>query len=377
MAYTINNYNGTILANVADGTLDTTTSLKLAGRNYAGYGEVLNENLLWLMQSFANSSAPSNPVPGQIWYKSSNSTINIYNGSTWFALAAAADLTGSLGTVYAAINANVVAVNGNIDSNVAILAANAAVQDTNITNLWANAATQNTSIVNLWANAAVQDTYIGEVNANVSAANAVIATLAPIASPTFTGTPIATTPSLGDNSTKIATTAYVMTQDTLRKSYVDTVVNANVALLTTAIDNAVSVKANTDSPTLTGTPRTQTPLIGDNSTRLATTAYVMSQDAIRRVYVDTNINSNIATLNTAVNNNLSLKAPIANPTFTGTVNVPTPAIGDSSTKAASTSFVVQTVSGSSSTWQGSHRFISGTPPDSNQGIDGDFWFQYL
>ena len=68
MAYTINHYNGTFLANIADGDLDSTsTSLKLAGRNYVGYGEHLNENQLALLENFAGSSSPSNPVPGQLW----------------------------------------------------------------------------------------------------------------------------------------------------------------------------------------------------------------------------------------------------------------------------------------------------------------------
>ena len=44
MAYTINRYNTTQLAVVEDGTIDQTTDLKLVGKNYAGYGEIQNEN---------------------------------------------------------------------------------------------------------------------------------------------------------------------------------------------------------------------------------------------------------------------------------------------------------------------------------------------
>ena len=46
MAYTINLTDGTIFATVADGTIDTTSSLTLVGKNYAGYGEFLNENYI-------------------------------------------------------------------------------------------------------------------------------------------------------------------------------------------------------------------------------------------------------------------------------------------------------------------------------------------
>jgi len=377
MSYTINNYNGTILANVADGTLDTTTSIKLAGRNYAGYGEALNENQLWLLQHFANTTAPAHPIIGQVWFNTSLNVLNVYDGTNWKAIATADQLYGQSGEIYGAIAANVGLINSNIISNVASLTSNAASQQTHITNLWANAATQDSSIVDLWANAASQTTSIAQVNASVLGANAVIATLATIDSPELTGEPTSPTPSISTRNTNIATTEYVMTQDDLRRSYIDTVIASNVAALTTAFESADQLLAPMNSPNFTGEPSTQTPVIGDNSTRLATTAYVMSQDAIRRVYVDTSISANIGLLNTAVNNNLVLKAPIANPTFTGSANAPTPLPGDSSTQIATTAFVQQTVASDKSTWQGSRRYISASAPSSNAGNDGDFWFQYL
>ena len=52
MPYTINRYNGTVVTTVADGTVDTTTDLKLIGKNYAGYGEIQNENFLFLLENF-------------------------------------------------------------------------------------------------------------------------------------------------------------------------------------------------------------------------------------------------------------------------------------------------------------------------------------
>jgi hypothetical protein len=377
MSYTINNYNGTILANVADGTLDTTTSLKLAGRNYAGYGEILNENQLWLLQNFASTTPPTHPITGQVWFNTSLNVLNVYSGTAWKAIANADQLYGQSAEIYSAIAANVGVINGNIISNVASLTANAASQQSQITSLWANAATQSDYIDSLWANAATQTTQLEQVNADIAGANAVITTLATINNPSFTGTALAPTPTFGDRSTKIATTAYVMSQDDLRRSYIDTTIASNIAVVTSGYQDADQLLAPIESPIFTGSPKAQTPSIGDNSTRLATTAYVMSQDAIRRVYVDTNINANIAILNTAVNNNLALKAPVANPTFTGVPNAPTPLLNDSSTQIATTAFVTQTVSGNKSTWQGSHRFISQSAPDSNQGVDGDFWFQYL
>ena len=76
MAYTINLTDGTIFATVADGTIDTTSSLTLVGKNYAGYGEFLNENYMKLLESGANTSQPSAPLTGQLWYDKSNNLLN-------------------------------------------------------------------------------------------------------------------------------------------------------------------------------------------------------------------------------------------------------------------------------------------------------------
>ena len=64
MAYTINKTDGSIYAVVADGTIDTGTSLVLVGKNYSGYGEFLNENLFRLLENHANPMQPPNPIVG-------------------------------------------------------------------------------------------------------------------------------------------------------------------------------------------------------------------------------------------------------------------------------------------------------------------------
>jgi hypothetical protein len=56
MPYIINNTNGTIVATVQDASLDRTTDLIFVGRNYAGYGEIQNENFLKLLENFAKST---------------------------------------------------------------------------------------------------------------------------------------------------------------------------------------------------------------------------------------------------------------------------------------------------------------------------------
>jgi hypothetical protein len=79
MAYQVDKFNGTFLVSVADGTVDTTTDLRLLGKNYAGYGEVQNENFLHLLENFANTSPPPKAVNGQVWFDSATKKLKFYD----------------------------------------------------------------------------------------------------------------------------------------------------------------------------------------------------------------------------------------------------------------------------------------------------------
>ena len=83
MAYTINKYSGATLVVVQDGTIDTTTDLTFVGKNYAGYGEIQNENFLFLLENFSGSSQPPKPIAGQIWHDSTTGKIKFYDGSVF------------------------------------------------------------------------------------------------------------------------------------------------------------------------------------------------------------------------------------------------------------------------------------------------------
>jgi len=87
MAYTVNH---TDLANkgsitVEDNTLNQTTSLSLPGRNTTAYGTAIAENFLHLLENFTNSTAPGNPVEGQLWYDNTPGVdqLKLYDGTTW------------------------------------------------------------------------------------------------------------------------------------------------------------------------------------------------------------------------------------------------------------------------------------------------------
>jgi len=83
MAYTINLTDGAIFATIADGTINTSSSMTLVGKNYAGYGEFLDENFIHLLENSSNTTAPGAPLTGQIWWDSGNGILNVYNGSAW------------------------------------------------------------------------------------------------------------------------------------------------------------------------------------------------------------------------------------------------------------------------------------------------------
>ena len=83
MAYTLNKYNADILTVVEDGTVDNTTDLKFIGKNYAGYGEIQNENFLFLLENFAGNNPPSRALSGQVWFDASVSKLKFYDGNKW------------------------------------------------------------------------------------------------------------------------------------------------------------------------------------------------------------------------------------------------------------------------------------------------------
>jgi len=92
MAYQVDKFNGAFFVSVEDGTIDTTSDLRFVGKNYAGYGEVQNENFLHLLENFSNTTAPPKVITGQIWFDSANKKLKFYDGSR-FKLAGGAEVS--------------------------------------------------------------------------------------------------------------------------------------------------------------------------------------------------------------------------------------------------------------------------------------------
>ena len=126
---------------------------------------------------------------------------------------------------------------------------------------------------------------------------------APLASPVFTGTPAAPTPATADNSTALATTAYVKAQGYQTAAQI------------------LAVYAPLASPALTGNPTAPTPVTTDNDTSIATTAYVQAQGYQTAAQIS------------------AVYAPLASPALTGTPTAPTAPTATNTTQIASTAYV--------------------------------------
>lgn len=160
MAYTIIRSNGTVLTTIQDGTINTgSTSLGLPGRNYAGYGQTLDTNLVRMVENFANDSVPANPLRGQLWYNTSDSTLricpadNTNTASSWPVLnTASSGGNTTLGNVVVSgdISGNNLSVTGNLQAD-ALLVSTVEISTTltaaSATITTADIATVNTTLV--------------------------------------------------------------------------------------------------------------------------------------------------------------------------------------------------------------------------------------
>lgn len=83
MAYDVNLSDGSRLTLIADRTLDTSSSIKLLGRNYPGYGEIMAENMVQMLEHFSRTTPPDNAIRGQVWFNTTTDTLFVYDGEDW------------------------------------------------------------------------------------------------------------------------------------------------------------------------------------------------------------------------------------------------------------------------------------------------------
>ncbi len=85
MPYTVNftDRDNKTPITVFDNTSSTDTSLTFPGRNVTGYGQIIAENFLALLENFASADEPVNPIEGQLWYDSTNNVLMIWDNTSW------------------------------------------------------------------------------------------------------------------------------------------------------------------------------------------------------------------------------------------------------------------------------------------------------
>ena len=283
MSYIINNSRGNVVAIVADGTVNTTaTDLALVGQALTNYGTYENENYVFLLENFANSTAPLLPILGQLWYNSDTDVISAYNtGNTWTALASQDYVEAQkISPAFTGVPTAPTAATGTATTQLAT-----------------------TAFVT------TSPAFAGVPTAPTAAtgtANTQLATTAFVTnSPAFAGIPTAPTAAQGTATTQIATTAFVTSSPQFTGTPIAPTASAGTN--TTQIATTAFVQENKASPNFTGTPTATTASYNDNSTQIATTAFVQGEKL--------------------------------SPVFTGAPLAPTAAVSVSNTQIATTRFV--------------------------------------
>ncbi len=283
MSYIINNSRGQVIAVVADGTVNTTaTDLTLVGRGLTDYGTYENENYVYLLENFANSSAPLQPVLGQLWYDSATDVLSVYDGTnSWAALANQAYVQAQkISPVFTGIPQAPTPAAGTANTQIATTAfVTNSVQLQGVPT--APTATQGTSSTQLATTAFVSQ------------------------SPQFQGVPTAPTAAQGTETTQLATTEFVTRGPQF--SGVPTAPSTGNNDSSTNLATTAFVQNQKVSPTFLGIPTAPIATYNDSSTQIATTAFVQGEKA--------------------------------SPAFTGVPTAPTADISVSNTQIATTRFV--------------------------------------
>jgi hypothetical protein len=84
MSYVIKKSNGLNLTTVEDGTINNSAcDIVLVGKNYTGYGQAVNQNLVKMLENFAGPLSPAKPLMGQLWFDTNTRQIKFFDGNVF------------------------------------------------------------------------------------------------------------------------------------------------------------------------------------------------------------------------------------------------------------------------------------------------------
>ena len=342
MAYVVKNTRGQTIAVVDAGTTNSiATDVTLIGQNVVEYGLPQNENFVYILENFANTTPPLFPVQGQLWFDVTNNVIKYRNlANSWVAVASESYVQAQkISPAFTGVPTAPTSANGTSTTQIATtqfvanslnninLSAYAQLASATFTGIVSGpTAALGTSTTQLATTAFVQNTfadinlspYATKVDAALTG-NPTAPTLASIfdtstsiattgwvqsmynnvdyskyatrISPVLLGIPSATTAPNGTSTTQLATTAFV--QNTFNNidlspfaTKVDAVLTgtpvAPTALVTTSTNQIATtnfVQLQKTSPAFTGVPIAPTAAFGTNTTQIATTAFVSAATA--------------------------------------------------------------------------------------------------
>jgi hypothetical protein len=386
MSYIINTTDGQILITIPDGTADgpdinaglNASDINLFGKNYATYGELQNENFIKLLQNFANTTPPLNPLKGELWYDTNNKFLKVYNGQKFVKaspvwVSSSAPATTLVGDQWwDTVNEQFKVYNGNTWRTVG--------PAYSILDGISGAIVENIADTNGALHTVVK-TY---TNGNVVS----------IASYDAAFTPAATIPGFavinpGINMNSVNNNNYLQGTATnslslgsvTASNYARTDVTPTFQANLNIAGSGVSISATPlgDAAINNKINGGDFSIYNNVSGAVTRTLYIDGGTGAVQVSQDPITAMGVATkqyVDTVVTVATTPLAPKINPQFSGVPTAPTPAVDDNSTTLPTTAFVKSAIAASTvALWQGSAKFVSNTAPNPFMGSPGDFWFQ--
>jgi hypothetical protein len=193
-------------------------------------------------------------------------------------------------------------------------------------------------------------TNVARLNEHINDVVSKFATVAPLASPALTGTPVAPTAVANTSTTQLATTAFVVGQAATATPLGDGIAAVGTSTRFAREDHihpSDTTRAPINNPTFTGTPVAPTAIQDTNTTQIATTGFYIAQASAVVPIMD-----GVGTIGSSyrfarsdhVHPSDTTRAPIGSPTFTGIPAGPTAALDTNTTQFATTAFVLSQTS---------------------------------